>query len=136
MTDRDKQREAHRDRPVVGADLHDRPGVPMEHAPQPLTPTAPQQIERMRPRRYVSHRRELSSMTPVFGTAQPLRGLSGLLRRIAYSTRETRTRHWMMLLFADRVDVWEHRIATLVKWTALVPAGAAALILALKFVRD
>jgi len=75
-------------------------------------------------------------MTPVFGTAQPLHGLSGLLRRIAYSTHETRARHWMMLLFADRVNVLEHRIAKLVKILAIVPAGAAAVVLAVKFFKD
>jgi hypothetical protein len=138
MTDKDRQRQEHLDRPVVGADLptEERPGVPMEHAPRPLTPTAPEQFERMRPRRGITHRKELRSMTPVFGTAQPLHGLSGMLRRIAYSTRETRTRHWMLLLAADRVDVLEHRIAKLVKIAAFVPAGAAAVVLAVKFFRD
>lgn len=136
MTDRQRQMEEHRDRSVVGADLHDRPGVPMETPPQKLTPTAPDSIERQRPRRGIVHRRELKQMTPVFGTVQPVHGLSGLLRRIAYGTRETRARHWMLLLFADRVDVWEHRIAKLVKIAALVPAGAAAVVLAVKFLRD
>jgi hypothetical protein len=128
--------EEHRDRPVVGADLHDRPGVPMETPPHKLTPTAPDAFERQKPRRGIVHRRALKQMTPVFGTVQPVHGLSGLLRRVAYGTRETRARHWMLLLIADRVDVWEHRIAKLVKVAALVPAGAAAVVIAIKYLRD
>jgi hypothetical protein len=138
MTEKHRQTHEHLDRPVAGADLaaHERPGVPMEHEPRPLTATAPDQFERMRPRRGLTHRTETRAMTPVFGTVQPLHGISGLLRRIAYSTHETRARHWMMLLVADRVDVLEHRIAKLVKIAALVPAGAAAVVLAVKFFKD
>jgi hypothetical protein len=108
----------------------------MEHEGRPLTPTAPDHVERMRPRRGLTHRKELHSMTPVFGTAQPLHGLSGMLRRIAYATHETRAKHWMMLLLADRVNVLEYRIAKLVKLVAIVPAGAAAVVLAVKFLKD
>lgn len=139
MTDRQHQRHEHTDRPVVGANLSsdERPGVPMERSPQqPLTPTAPDHFERMRPRRGLTRRKELRQMTPVFGTAQPLHGISGLLRRIAYSTHETRARHWMMLLMADRVDRLEHRIAGLVKVAAIVPAAAATLIVAAKLLKD
>ena len=138
MTDRQRQMHEHLDRPVAGADLapDERPGIPMEHQARPLTPTAPEQIEHMRPRRGLTHRKELRSMTPVFGTAQPLHGLSGMLRRAAYSTRETRARHWMMLLLADRVNVLEHRIAKLVKILALVPVGAAAIVVTAKLLKD
>lgn len=138
MADKLRQAHEHLDQPVAGADLspQERPGVPMEHQARPLTPTAPEQVERMRPRRGLTHRKEVSSMTPVFGTAQPLHGVSGLLRRIAYRTHETRARHWMLLLAADRVNVLEHRIARLVKVLAIIPAGAAAVVLAAKFLKD
>lgn len=138
MTEKHQQRHEHLERPVAGADLPDdeRPGVPMEHPPHALTATAPEQYERMRPRRGLTHRSERRSMTPVFGTAQPLHGISGLLRRIAYSTHETRARHWMMLLLADRVDVMERRVAKLVKIVAIVPAAAAGMVLAFRFLRD
>jgi hypothetical protein len=138
MSDKQRQTQEHLDRPIAGADLarNERPGVPMEHEPRPLTATAPDHFEHMRPRRGLTHRTETQSMTPVFGTVQPLHGVSGLLRRIAYSTHETRARHWMMLLLADRVDVLEHRIARLVKILAIVPAGAAAVVLAVKFLKD
>ena len=138
MTGKHRHTHEHPDRPVAGADLstRERPGVPMEHTPRPLTAAAPAQFERMRPRRGLTHRSEMRAMTPVFGTAQPLHGISGLLRRSAYSMHETRARHWMMLLLADRVDVMERRVATLVKVVALVPAAAAAVVLAVRFFRD
>jgi len=128
MADREKQREEHRDRPVVGADLHDRPGAPMEHPPQKLTPTAPDRIEPMRPRRGLTHRRELRGMTPVFGTGQPLHSISGLLRRMAYRIPESRARHWMTLLLADRVDVLEHRIEAYYQLYPHVQIGTTGLI--------
>lgn len=138
MSDKHQQRQEHLDRPVAGADLpaEERPGVPMEHPPRPLTATAPEHFEHMRTRRGLTHRAGMRAMTPVFGTAQPLHGLSGLLRGVAYSTSETRARHFMMLLLADRVDVMERRVAKLVKIVALVPLAAAAVVLALRLVRD
>ena len=137
MNDRERQLREHRERPVLAVDLspRERPGVPMEHSPQALTPTAPQHVERQRPRRGVVHGRG-RPMTPVFGTAQPLSGLSGLVRRFAYSIRETRARHWMILLVADRIDVLEHRLAKLVKVAAIVPAAVAGVVLAVRYVRD
>ncbi|MCA1828393.1 MAG: hypothetical protein ABR567_23225 [Myxococcales bacterium] len=133
MSDRQTQRQAHLDRPVLGADIaaEDRPGVPMEQPKGKLTPTAPESIERMKPRRGIVHRKG-AQLTPVFGTAQPLHGVSGLVRRIAYSTRETRMKHWMMLLLADRVDVMEHRAWKLTK----LAAGAAAVLFVIRILRD
>jgi hypothetical protein len=52
-------------------------------------------------------------LTPVFGTAQPLRGLSGAIRRYAYTFSEGRTAHWLLLLAGDRVDVIEGRFEAL-----------------------
>jgi hypothetical protein len=52
-------------------------------------------------------------LTPVFGTAQPLRGLSGAIRRYAYTFSEGRTAHWLLLLAGDRVDILESRVAAL-----------------------
>jgi hypothetical protein len=56
--------------------------------------------------RSVEHR----FLTPVFGTAQPLSGVSGVLRRFAYKFSEGRAMHWLILLYADRVDAAEHHI--------------------------
>ncbi len=54
-------------------------------------------------------KKERSIDTPVFGTAQPPAGLAGAIRRYAYKFPDHWMRHWSTLLFADRVDVWEHR---------------------------
>ncbi|HUP88556.1 MAG TPA: hypothetical protein VM100_04375 [Longimicrobiales bacterium] len=52
-------------------------------------------------------------MTPVFGTAQPPKGLSGIIRRLAYRYSEGRYVHWLMLVAADRIDVVENRVSAL-----------------------
>ena len=49
---------------------------------------------------------ELGRLTPVFGTAQPLHGVSGTVRRLAYDRySEGRLAHWMLLVLADRIEV-------------------------------
>jgi hypothetical protein len=54
---------------------------------------------------------EHAFVTPVFGTAQPLAGLSGVIRRFAYARfSEGRLAHWMLLVVGDRVDAWEHHL--------------------------
>lgn len=48
---------------------------------------------------------EHDRVTPVFGTAQPLRGLAGKIRRYAYDTySEGQTAHWLLLILGDRID--------------------------------
>lgn len=48
---------------------------------------------------------EHGRLTPVFGTAQPLHGVSGAVRRYAYARfSEARAAHWLLLLAADRLD--------------------------------
>jgi hypothetical protein len=50
---------------------------------------------------------EHAFVTPVFGTAQPLHGISGSIRRLAYRRfSEARLAHWMLLIAGDRVDAW------------------------------
>lgn len=50
---------------------------------------------------------EHAFVTPVFGTAQPLHGVSGAIRRLAYRRfSEGRLAHWMLLIAGDRVDAW------------------------------
>jgi hypothetical protein len=43
----------------------------------------------------------------VFGTSSPPRGLSGMIRRLAFRWSESNWIHWLMLMGADRVDVVE-----------------------------
>lgn len=48
---------------------------------------------------------EHGMLPPVFGTAQPLHGLSGAIRRIAYDRlSETKNTRWMLLVLGDRVE--------------------------------
>jgi hypothetical protein len=68
----------------------------------------PERQSEKRPReRSVEH----AFVTPVFGTAQPLKGLSGAIRRFSYARySEGRVGHWMLLILADRVDAWEEHL--------------------------
>jgi len=50
---------------------------------------------------------ERPGITPIFGTAQPPKWLSGAIRRLAYKLPENDLRHWLMLLAADRVNMVE-----------------------------
>ena len=132
MTDRQRQRQEHANEPVYGADLSrsERPGVPMETEPRPITATVHwSDPERQRPDRRVTKRRELRQLTPVFSSAIPPRGLSGALRRAAYRIPETHPQHFLTLMLADRVDVMEHRFARLLKFATLVPLGTAAAVI-------
>jgi hypothetical protein len=99
--------------PGWGADLdpRDRPSVPREqHLATGAHWDLPEQQPELRPReRSVEHGR----LTPVFGTACPPKGLSGVLRRFAYARySEARAAHWLILLAADRVDAVESHLAS------------------------
>ncbi|MGY1728979.1 hypothetical protein ACI79J_18610 [Geodermatophilus sp. SYSU D01062] len=66
---------------------------------------------------------EHAFVTPVFGTAQPLRGLSGTIRRFAYARfSEGRLAHWLLLVVGDRVDAWEHHLRSFASARPDVPA--------------
>lgn len=48
---------------------------------------------------------EHAMLTPVYGTAQPLHGLSGKIRRFAYDRlSETKNTRWLILIVGDRVE--------------------------------
>jgi hypothetical protein len=67
--------------------------------------------ERQQPHGFREKSTEHKFLTPVFGTAQPLRGLSGAIRRYAYTFSEGQAAHWLLLMTGDRVDVLESRCA-------------------------
>jgi hypothetical protein len=92
-----------------GADLDhkNRPAIPMERTPprfihqhEGKLPQQPENVE-------VLVSTERPGITPIFGTAQPPKGLSGMMRRIAFRWAENDLRHWLLLLAADRVNVVE-----------------------------
>ena len=101
-------REALRARiPGWGADLDpaDRPAVPRDWRDPEGTGahwTYPDpQPEHGSRERSIEH----EQLTPVFGTAQPLHGVSGAIRRYAYDRySEGRAAHWLLLILGDRVD--------------------------------
>jgi hypothetical protein len=101
--------------PGWGADLDpaDRPSVPRERFD--LDTGAhwdfPDRQDELAPReRSIEH----AFLTPVFGTAQPLRGLSGAVRARAYERySEARAAHWLLLVLGDRIDALEHHAASL-----------------------
>ncbi len=68
------------------------------------------QEEKIPRERSLEHER----LPPVFGTAQPLKGLSGAIRRYAYQRySEGRTAHWLLLILGDRVDALESQVSAL-----------------------
>ena len=113
----------------VDADPGSRPGVPEEQAPAPR-PGARQPAQQRTVIGLTGTPVPGLKLTPVYGTAQPPRGLSGVLRRKAYSVPGHLTRHWAMLLAADRIDTIEHAPQRLLGKALLVGglvAGAMAL---------
>jgi hypothetical protein len=50
---------------------------------------------------------ERPAITRVFGTTVPPSGLSGAIRRYSFKHSEDRYRHWIPLLLADRINVYE-----------------------------
>jgi hypothetical protein len=93
-----------------GADLDPavRPAVPKERTPQRFVDVTGDELVQQPDRGVkVFHSTERPGLTPVYGTAQPPRGLSGMIRHYAFHHSENDLRRWLMLLFADRVDVVE-----------------------------
>ncbi|MBL0391899.1 hypothetical protein JJ685_12235 [Ramlibacter monticola] len=92
-----------------GADLDPqaRPAYPKERTPPRFIHRHWDELEQQEPSVKVFHSTERPGLTPVFGTAQPPSGLSGMLRAGAFRYSENDLRHWLMLLFADRVNVVE-----------------------------
>ena len=92
-----------------GADLDhaDRPAYPMERMPARLdgdhSHAPAQQAQTVE----ILQSIERPSITPIFGTPQPPSGMSGILRRAAFKYSESDLRHWLILLFADRVNMVE-----------------------------
>lgn len=92
-----------------GADLDPgkRPAVPMERTPPRIDPPGGEALQQQPRSVEVLHSIEHRGITPVFGSTLPPRGLSGRLRRAAFRYSENDLRHWLVLLFADRVDMVE-----------------------------
>ena len=92
----------------VDLDPSRRPGVPMMREPRPWPntrfPPDRQQGESAVP----MHGRPNKEMPPVFGTATPLKGVSGAIRKAAYRLPDHYPSHWLLKMLGDRVDSWSH----------------------------
>jgi hypothetical protein len=99
--------------PGWGADLDpkNRPSVPKLQFQEDLT-GAHWEFPERQPEKWPRERSvEHKFLTPVFGTACPPRGLSGMIRRIAYKRySEGRAAHWLLLMVGDRVDAVENHL--------------------------
>ena len=102
--------------PGWGADLDpaDRPSVPRERFDPSLSGAhweyPDEQPEKWPRERSVEH----TQLPPVFGTAQPPRGLSGAIRKYSYAKySEGQAAHWLLLMAGDRVDTLESALRSL-----------------------
>ena len=95
----------------VDLDPKDRPAVPKLQYQDDLSGAHwefPERQPEKEPReRSIEHK----FLTPVFGTAQPTKGLSGAIRKFSYARySEGRAAHWLLLMLADRVDAGESHL--------------------------
>jgi hypothetical protein len=99
--------------PGWGADLDpkDRPSTPKLQYQDDLT-GAHWEFPERQPEKWPRERSvEHAFLTPVFGTAQPPKGLSGAIRKFSYARySEGRAAHWLLLVLADRVDAVEEHL--------------------------
>jgi hypothetical protein len=104
--------------PGWGADLDpaDRPSVPRERF-DPGATGAHWQFPERQPERWPRERSiEHATLTPVFGTSCPPKGLSGVVRRFAYRRySEARAAHWLLLILGDRIDAIESHVTSLLR---------------------
>ena len=98
----------------VDSDPADRPSVPKLQFQEDLT-GAHWEFPDRQPAKWPRERSvEHKFLTPVFGTAQPPKGLSGVIRRFSYARySEGRAAHWLLLVLADRVDAIEEHVKSL-----------------------
>lgn len=95
--------------PGWGADLDpaNRPAYPMERTPPRLPGLRAGPLLQQLQQVQVLHSTERSGITPLFGSSVPPSGVSGRLRELAFRYSENDLRHWLILLFADRVNMFE-----------------------------
>ncbi|HEV7827628.1 MAG TPA: hypothetical protein VGP04_02040 [Pseudonocardiaceae bacterium] len=101
--------------PGWGADLDPkhRPSVPKLQFDENLSGAhwhfPDRQPEKWPRERSIEHK----FLTPVFGTSCPPKGVSGMIRKMAYRKySEGRAAHWLLLLAADRVEAWESHLSS------------------------
>lgn len=99
----------------VDLDYDERSAVPMEDY-DPGATGAHWTFPERQPERWPRERSpEHGILPPVFGTACPPRGISGAIRKYAYTLGEGKSSHWLLLMAADRVDVLESSLESALK---------------------
>lgn len=96
--------------PGWGADLDpaDRPAVPKVRIPARLPGLHWDAPEQQPPTVEVLLSTErFGKLTPIFGSTVPPKGVSGVIRRLAFRYSENDLRRWLLLLAADRTNVVE-----------------------------
>jgi len=89
----------------VDLDPKDRPGTPKERLDPGSTGAHWDFPERMPETDDRERSIEHKFLPPVYGTAQPLHGVSGRIRRFAYDRySEGSVTHWLLLIVGDRVE--------------------------------
>ncbi len=91
----------------VDLDPKDRPSVPKLQFQDDLS-GAHWEFPERQPEKWPRERSiEHKFLPPVFGTAQPPKGVAGAIRKFSYAKySEGRAAHWLLLVLADRVDAW------------------------------
>lgn len=95
---------------ATDSDPSNRPGVPMYKPAGSSSEIVRPPLDQQETDVEILVGVDIGKLTPVFGTCQPPRGLSGMMRRAGYKIPEHKAARWMTLLLADRVDVWESRM--------------------------
>jgi len=98
----------------IDADPENEPTYPMKN----YTGDDHRRLNYARPLQQLSsveilHSNERPSVSAVFGTSTPPRGLSGIIRRYAFQFSESSWAHWLPLILADRVNMVEGLIEDL-----------------------
>jgi hypothetical protein len=98
-----------------GADLDhaNRPAYPRERKPNRLANVHWHAPEQQPETVEILWSNERPAITPLFGTTVPPSGVSGSLRRFAFTYSENDLRHWLLLLAADRINSAEGVLADL-----------------------
>lgn len=92
---------------AADVDPKDRPAYPKEKTPAGGTGAHWTRPEQQQTRVRIFRSIERPRLSATFGTSVPPSGLSGWIRSAAYRLSENDVRHWLLLLFADRVNVVE-----------------------------
>lgn len=93
----------------IDANPDNNPAYPMKkgHIPVEAVPGGMQYPIRQVLQKEVLRSMERPYFSAVVGTTLPPKGLSGAVRRLAFRFTESEYGHWLPLLLADRINVWE-----------------------------